>query len=298
MKILVSGASGLIGSALTSALEAEGHEVRKLVRSTSTTASESQWDPYGGNMEPGALDGIDAVIHLSGQSILSVPWNERKKQAIRDSRIETTAFICRRLIAMPTPPKVWLCASAIGYYGDRGDERLDEDSGPGSGFFSALCQDWEAATAPASEHGVRVINLRLGLVFSGQGGVLQTLRRVFNLALGGVVGSGNQYVSWIAIDDVCAAVNLLLQDDAVRGPVNLVAPNPVTNRELTKTLGRVLSRPAVLPVPAFALRLVAGELADEALLASARVYPKRLSEKGYEFQYPTLEPTLRHLIGA
>jgi hypothetical protein len=296
MKILISGASGLLGSAIARSLTEHGHDVSRLVRSTPHEKDESHWNPYAGEMDPDALTDVDALIHLSGENIMSLRWTEKKKQAIRDSRLKTTAFLCKRLCEMTDPPKMWLCASAIGFYGNRGDERCDEDSPAGTGFFSTLCQDWEDAAAPATECGIRVVNLRLGLVLSPEGGMLPMLQKQFKWGLGGVVGSGEQYMSWVAEQDVLAAVDHILHNDALQGPVNIVSPNSVTNREFTKTLGRVVSRPTFMHVPAFAIRLAAGELADEALLTSTRVYPKRLLESNYAFELPELDVALRSMI--
>ncbi|GMV93493.1 MAG: hypothetical protein AMXMBFR82_32710 [Candidatus Hydrogenedentota bacterium] len=247
-------------------------------------------------MQSGAFDGVDTLIHLSGENIFSIRWTEKKKRAIRDSRIKTTRFLCERLCSMENPPKTWLCASAIGIYGGRGDEICDEDSRPGDGFFSQLCEDWEAETGPARERGIRVVNLRFGLVMSSEGGMLPMLVKQFKLGLGGVVGSGDQYMSWVAIQDVVGGVNYILDDENLAGPVNIVSPNPVTNREFTKALGHVVSRPTIMRAPAFAMRLVSGEFADEALLASTRVYPKRLVDSGYVFDLPELEGALRTLV--
>ncbi len=293
MKILISGASGFLGSALVDDLSGRSHRVVRLVRSEPTSEDEARWKPYEGELQAGAFDGVDTLIHLSGENIFSIRWTEKKKKAIRDSRIKTTRFLCERLCEMEHPPKTWLCASAIGFYGDRGDERCDEDSEPGGGFFGTLCRDWEAETVPAQERGIRVVNLRFGLVMSSEGGMLPMLLKQFKFGLGGVVGSGDQFMSWVAIQDVLGAVNHVLVCENVEGPVNIVSPNPVTNREFTKTLGRIVSRPTIMHAPAFAMRLVSGEFADEALLASTRVYPKRLLDSGYTFAMPELEGALR-----
>ncbi len=296
MRLILSGASGLLGPALMKSLGMAGYDIRQLVRSAPEGEGQIQWNPYAGVMDATALDGADALIHLSGENIMGLRWTDAKKRAIRASRIKTTEFLCKRLCEMPHPPKTWLCASAIGFYGNRGKDICDEDSPPGSGFFSALCQDWEDATKPAREKGIRVVNLRLGLVFSPDGGMLPMLIKTFRLGLGGVVGRGDQYMSWVAIQDVLSAVQTLLEDDSFQGPVNIVAPNPVTNREFTKTLGRVVSRPTFMHVPAFALRLAAGELADEALLASTRVYPRRLLDAGFAFSMQDLEGALSAMV--
>jgi uncharacterized protein (TIGR01777 family) len=255
------------------------------------------WNPQAERFDASPLDGVDAVVHLAGENIAASRWNARVKQRLRDSRVAATRRLCEGLAEMSSRPKVLVCASAIGFYGDRGDELLDEESRPGSGFLADLAQDWECATAPAAEAGIRVVNLRFGVILSPKDGALAKMLMPFKLGVGGRVGSGKQYWSWISIDDAAGAIHHTMMTDDLVGPVNAVAPNPVTNQEFTKTLGRVLRRPTFVPMPAFAARLALGEMADELLLASSRVEPRKLIQSGYDFRQPTLEAALRHLLG-
>lgn len=297
MHVLMTGSSGLIGSALTSFLGGGGHLVRRLLRAESQESDTTFWDPGAGTVAPGAFDGIDAVVHLAGEGIASGRWTTARKSRIRDSRVVGTRKLCEALARLETPPKVLVAASAIGFYGDRGDERLDESALPGSGFLPDVCQAWEDAVAPARERGIRVVHLRTGIVLSPLGGALAQMLPPFRFGVGGVLGSGDQYMSWVMLDDMLGIVLKALTDTSVSGPVNAVAPNAVTNREFTKTLGRVLHRPTIFPEPAFAVRLLFGEMGDALLLASTRVVPTRLSETGFEFAYPELEDALRHVLG-
>jgi len=297
MKVLVTGSSGFVGSALVPFLAGEGHFVVRLVRTTPAPGhSEVSWDPARGTVDLDALEGLDAAIHLAGASIAASPWTPEAKRRIRDSRVGGTRLLCDSFARLDRPPKVLVCASAVGYYGDGGHAVLREDSPPGTGFLAQVCRDWEAASEAAERKGIRVVRLRIGMVLSPKGGALAQMLRIFRAGLGGRVGSGEQYVSWIALDDLVGVVDHVMRSGSLEGPVNAVAPNPVTNREFAKTLGRVLGRPAVLPAPAFALRLVLGEMADELLLASARVEPDRLLLSGYRFRYPELEGALQHLL--
>jgi uncharacterized protein (TIGR01777 family) len=249
-------------------------------------------------VDPAGLEGFDAVLHLAGENVGSGRWTAARKAAIRDSRVDGTRLLCEALAVLARPPKTLVCASAIGIYGDRGEDALTEASPPGAGFLPGVCREWEAASGPASRKGIRVVALRIGMVLSPKGGALSRMLPLFRAGLGGVIGGGRQYVSWVALDDLPGIVLHALQCGDLSGPVNAVAPRPVTNREFTETLGRVLSRPTPLPVPAFALRLaVGGEMADALLLASARVVPKRLLDTGYSFRSPQLEPALRRLLG-
>jgi len=238
----------------------------------------------------------DAVVHLAGENIAAGRWTERQKARIRDSRVKGTRLLCDLLARYSPPPKALVCASAVGYYGDRGDEILKEESASGSDFLSDVCGEWEAATQTAVERGIRVVNLRIGVVLSPLGGALAKMLTPFKLGAGGVIGSGRQYMSWIALDDAVRAFHFALTNQSLHGPVNAVAPNAVTNRDFTRTLGRVLSRPTVFPMPAFAARLAFGEMADALLLASTRVQPARLLAGGFTFRYPDLEGALRHLL--
>ncbi len=298
MNVLISGATGLIGSALSQELEGGGHVVTRLTRSPKE-ANDIRWDPEAGTIE-GSLEGYDAVVNLAGETIFSGPtdrWTPSKKERIMQSRRKGTRLLAETIAGLPTPPAVMVSASAIGYYGDRGDEVLLEDSRPGSDFLAEVCKVWEASADPAREAGIRVVNPRFGLVLSPKVGTLGTTLPIFKLGAGGKIGGGSQWWSWVAIDDVVGAVVHALEDDSVEGAVNVGSPNPMTNEAYTKVLGSVLDRPTVLPVPAAALRLGLGEVADALLLASQRVEPAKLKETGYGFRYPELESALRHLLG-
>lgn len=298
MKVLVSGSTGLIGSALVSFLASGGHEVTRLVRSTPKPGvGEVHWDPVTGGVDATGLAGLDAVVHLAGENIAAGRWTVVKKSKIRTSRVRGTRLLSESLARLDQPPKVMVCASAIGYYGDRGGEVLREESPPGSGFLAEVCREWEAAAAPAAQRGIRVVNLRIGVVLSPAGGALGKMLFPFRLGFGGIIGTGKQYMSWIALDDLVAVIAHALTTEVLQGPVNAVAPNPVINLEFTRTLGRVLARPTLFPMPTFAVRLVFGEMGDELLLASTRVQPTRLLASGYEFRYPQLEGALRHMLG-
>jgi len=298
MNILVTGASGMIGTALTSSLTASGHEVTRLVRAQPKPGEKAiRWNPMAGIIEASALEGMDAVVHLAGENIAE-RWTAAKKVKIRDSRVKGTQLLCETLARLTSPPKVLVSASAVGYYGDRGEETLTEDSPPGRGFLPEVCRAWEAATEPARQHGIRVVQLRLGVVLSAAGGALAKMLPPFRLGLGGVLGSGRQYMSWIALDDAVGAMQHAIATDSLQGPTNAVAPRAVTNQEFTKTLGKVLGRPTAIPLPAFAARLMFGEMADELLLASARVQPTKLLASGYQFRYPELEAALRHVLAS
>jgi uncharacterized protein (TIGR01777 family) len=254
------------------------------------------WNPAGGDIDEPKLEGFDAVIHLAGEPITG-RWNAAKKRAIRESRAKSTRLLCETMARLSSRPRVLVAASASGYYGDRGDEVLREESGAGSSFLSQVCQEWEAATKPAAESGMRVVNLRFGFVLSPAGGGLAKMLPAFKMGAGGKIGSGKQYMSWIGIDDLVQIILFATTAHTLNGPVNAVAPNPVTNLEFTKTLGRVLGRPAIFPMPAFAVRLAFGEMGKELLLASTRIEPARLLSAGYQFRFPELEGALRHLLG-
>jgi uncharacterized protein len=299
MRILVTGSSGLIGSALVPFLTAGGHRVIRLIRSQSQTPTLGEswgWDPERGTILSAGREDPDAVVHLAGENIARARWTPRQKALIRDSRVKGTRVLSDLMGRRSPPPKVFVCASAIGHYGDRGEEILTEESAPGSGFLPDVCREWEAACQPAADKGIRVVNLRIGVVLSPAGGALAKMLTPFKLGAGGVIGSGSQYMSWIALDDVVSAIHHALTQNSLRGPVNGVAPNAATNRDFTRTLGRVLSRPTLLPMPAFAARLAFGEMADALLLASARVVPARLLKSGFAFRYPDLEGALQHLL--
>jgi uncharacterized protein (TIGR01777 family) len=296
MQIAVSGSSGLVGSALLPFLTAGGDRVTRLVRKDAGVG-EIPWDPAGGVRDLSHLEGVDAVVHLAGENIAAGRWTAARKEKIRRSRVEGTRRLSESLARLSRRPKVLVSASAVGFYGDRGDEILKEDSAPGTDFLAQVCREWEAATEPASRAGIRVVQLRFGMILSPAGGALKKMLLPFKLGAGGRIGSGTQYVGWIGIDDVAGVIHHAIVTESLQGPVNAVAPTPVTNAEYTRTLARVLSRPAVAPMPAFAARLAFGELADALLLASQRVIPTRLQASGYKFRYPELEGALRHLLG-
>ena len=294
MNVLISGATGLIGSALIPELEAGGHKVTRLTRSPKT-AYDVRWNPEAGKIE-GDLEGVEAVVHLAGESIAQGRWTPQKKQLIVDSRVKGTRLLAEKIAALGTLPKVMVSASAVGYYGDRGDEVLTEESPPGTSFLAGVCREWEAAAEPARQAGIRVVYPRLGVVLSPEGGALGTTLPIFKLGGGGKIGSGNQWVSWVALDDVVGSIVHALTNEAVEGPVNVGSPNPMTNAGYTKVLGKVLGRPTILPLPAPAVRIMLGEVADALLLASQRMEPAKLKATGYAFRYPQLEGALRHLL--
>lgn len=299
MKILVSGSHGLVGTALVRSLTDDGHEVMRLVRGERTFGSpEVEWQPDQGRIDVEHLEGVHAVVHLAGESIASGRWSDDKKRRIRDSRVKGTTLLSDALARLSQPPSVFLSASAIGYYGNRGDELLTEESAPGNDFLASVCKEWEAATRPAVEKGIRTVCARFGIILDPNEGALGKMLPPFRMGVGGRVGDGKQWMSWIALDDVVNGLKFLIEDRSVHGPVNFVAPTPVTNAEFTKTLGRVLKRPTFFPIPAFGLRLAFGEMADALLLSSQRVEPSVLADKGYKCRWPTLEPALRHLLAA
>jgi len=296
MKVAVTGSSGLVGSALIAQLTGGGHQVVRLVRSRTAGRGEIAWDPEAGRLDPAALEGFGAIIHLAGESIAGGRWTEAKKKRIRDSRVGSTRLLADTIAGLTRPPQILVCASAIGFYGHRGDELLREDSPPGDDFLAGVCRAWEGATEPAARRSVRVVHHRFGMILSPKGGALAKMLLPYRLGAGGPIGTGRQYVSWITLDDVLGTIDHALGSGTLRGPVNTVTPRPVTNRDFARTLGRVLGRPAILPMPAFAARLVFGEMADALLLSSQRVEPARLLASGYRFLHPDLEPALRHLL--
>jgi uncharacterized protein (TIGR01777 family) len=296
MKVLISGATGLIGSALVAELESGGHRTTRLTRSPRSSADVG-WDPSSGTIDASRIEGHDAVVHLAGESIGEGRWTPEKKRRIMQSRSEGTRLLAETIAGLPEPPEVLVSASAVGYYGDRGNELLREDSEPGWDFLAEVCRAWEAAADPAREAGIRVVHPRNGIVLSTGGGALARTLPIFKLGGGGRIGSGRQWWSWVAIDDVAGAYVHALTEDSLEGPLNVAAPNPLTNAEYTRVLGEVLNRPTVFPLPAPAARLMLGEVADALLLASQRVEPAKLEESGYEFRHPELEGALRHLIG-
>ena len=295
MKVAITGYSGLIGSSLVSFLSKKDVTVSRILREDPKDNAIS-WKPEGGDWDSAFTGGIDGIIHLAGENIASGRWTKKKKDKIRSSRVEGTKRLCEHILKLPTPPSVFVCASAIGFYGDRGMEFLNEGSSRGSGFLPDVCLDWEEATDTISKAGIRVVNVRFGIVLSKDGGALAKMLIPFKVGMGGKVGSGRQYMSWVAMDDVTGAIYHALVTDSLKGPVNVTAPNPVTNKEFTNTLGEVLNRPAVMPMPAFAAKLAFGQMANDLLLASTKVAPKRLSDSGYEFQYPELKNALKHVL--
>lgn len=296
-RILVSGASGMIGSAVAAALRSRGAGIARLSRPGAAHDPSNELIPWN-PAEPihaDAVSGFDAVIHLAGESVFG-RWSSEKKARIRNSRIPATTNLARSLALAKVKPRVFLCASAIGYYGNRSDEVLTEESAPGTGFAADLARDWEAATKPAADAGIRTVRMRIGIVLARHAGALAQMLPPFRAGIGGRVGSGKQWMSWIDLDDLAGAVQHILQTDSLAGPVNLVGPGPVANIQFTKTLASVLHRPALFPVPAFVMRLAFGEMADELLLASDRVEPRRLLDSGYTFQFPTLKSSLEHIL--
>jgi uncharacterized protein (TIGR01777 family) len=298
VKVLVSGSTGLIGSALVRDLAGEGHVVTRLVRPSSEREKDAVlWDPGKGTVDQEGLAGHDAVVHLAGENIAGSSWTAKRKALIRDSRVGGTRLLCESLQRLARPPATLLCASAVGYYGDCGRKLLREDNPPGKGFLSEVCREWEEVTGEIARRGVRVVNLRIGMVLSAEGGALAKMLPAFRAGAGARIGSGEQYISWITLPDLVGVLRHALATDSLEGPVNAVTPNPVTNREFTKMLGRILKRPTVAFLPAFAATLLFGEMADELLLASTRVEPAKLLASHYRFRFPDLEGALRSLLG-
>jgi uncharacterized protein (TIGR01777 family) len=296
MKILIGGSHGLVGTALIKSLEAEGHEIFRLVRHAPTSKTEVEWSPDRYSIALARIEGFDAVVNLAGESIAEGRWTDEKKRRIRESRVKGTKLLGDALADLTVPPKTFVCASAIGYYGNRGDELLTEASAPGDDFLAKVCAEWEQATALAAEKGIRVVNARFGVILDNNGGALKKMLPPFRMGVGGRIGRGKQWMSWIALDDVIGGIKFALANESVRGPVNFVAPNPVTNAEFTKTLGKVLSRPTIFPIPAFAINLMFGEMGEALLLGSQRVAPARLVGGGFGFSYPQLEAALGHIL--
>jgi uncharacterized protein (TIGR01777 family) len=296
MRVLVAGSSGLIGTALCRALGTAGHEGVRLVRRAPGADDEIFWNPEGGVLDASALAGVEAVVHLGGRSIAGGRWTAQVKRDLRHSRVETTELLAGVLAGLDAPPRVFICASAIGIYGNRGDEELREDSGAGTGFLAELGQAWEGASAAAVDAGIRVVHARFGIALSREGGALAKMLPPFRLGVGGRLGNGKQYFSWVALEDAVAALLFAIDNDDLHGPVNVTAPTPVTNAELTRALGRALRRPTIFPLPAFMAKILLGELAEEGLLASQRVVPQRLLDAGFEFSYPAIDGALRQAL--
>ncbi len=293
-KILVSGVSGPIGTALLPSLRANGCSVIRLVRGPAKDQDQISWDPAA-PLAPQVVSGFDAVIHLAGETIFG-RWTKAKKAKIRDSRVVGTFTLASALAQAEDRPKVFVCGSAIGYYGDRDDEPVNEESVPGTGFLAEVCQDWEEATTPAVQADIRTAHIRTGIVLSAKGGALGAMLTPFKLGLGGRIGSGNQWMSWIDVRDMVGAIHHILKNDLIQGPVNMVAPRPVRNTEFTKTLASVLSRPAIFPVPAFAVKALFGEMGEALLLGGQRVEPSRLISSGYPFRFNELRGSLESLL--
>jgi uncharacterized protein len=296
MNILVSGSSGLIGGRLLPLLRASGHRVTRLVRRDPQSADERRWDPVAGTMDSAALEGIDAVVNLAGDNIGSGRWTDAKKKRILESRVQTTGLLADAIAKSGKKPECFVSASAIGFYGHRGDEELTESSEPGRGFLVDVCRAWEDATTAARQAGVRVVNSRFGMVLAGDGGALTKMLLPFKLGVGGVMGSGKQYWSWLSGEEAARVILYCTTHRELSGPVNAVSPHPVTNAEFTKALARALHRPAFFPMPAFAARLVLGEMANDLILASARVLPRKLESAGYDFLHPEISATLRDTL--
>lgn len=297
MRVLVTGGTGLIGQGLCKEMSAAGHVVTLLTRRASVAGYPSiQWDPDNGKLEGKQLEGFDAIIHLAGEGIGDQRWSVARKEQIVRSRVVSTQLLAKTISQLQSPPKVLISTSAIGYYGDRGDELLTEESGPGRGFLADLCVEWEKAVQPVRDQGIRLVIFRIGVVLSTEGGALAEMLRHYRFGLGGKLGSGRQYWSWIGYDDLIRAIIFALDTDKLAGPVNLVAPNPVTNEQFNQALGAALHRPAIMTAPGFALRLVLGEMADALLLASMRIDAKRLREAGFQFRQAELESTLQSLL--
>jgi len=296
MNILVSGSTGFVGTALVAGLKADGHRVKVLTRRREGAAPDALfWDPSAGQIDRAAFTGTDAVINLSGSTI-ATRWNAEKKKEIRESRVRCTTLLAETIASLSTRPRVFISTSAVGVYGDRGDELVTEGAAPGADFLAEVCVAWERAAAPAEQAGVRVVHPRLGLVLSPVGGVLKQMLTPFRAGIGGPIGTGKQWWSWVVLHDVVGVIRHALFTEALRGPVNAAAPGAVPNADFAKTLGAVLGRPAAMPVPAMALRLLFGEAADGAILTGVHAVPAALEQTGFRFAHPELEPALRHLL--
>lgn len=294
-RVAVSGASGLIGSALSRRLQREGIAVVPLVRTASAAPGDIAWDPRTGVVDREGLEGVDAVVHLAGEN-LGQRWTNEVRTRIRESRVGGTRFLAETLASLRDPPEVLVSASAVGYYGDRGDEPLDEDSTQGEGFLAEVARDWESAAVPAARAGIRIVHPRLGVVLSAAGGALPRMLAPFRFGVGGRIGDGSQWLSWVALDDAIDAIRFLIEEPSLSGAFNVTAPEPITNRDFTRVVGRALSRPTLFTVPPLVLRLMFGEMADRTLLASQRALPRRLLDAGFTFRHPRLENALEALL--
>lgn len=295
MKILISGSSGLVGTALTLFLQAKGHELLSLTRSKNRESS-IYWKPEEGLLDPEILNTVDAVIHLAGENLANKRWSPAQKRKILDSRVMGTQLLAETIANAEKPPKIWISASAVGFYGNSGDQFVDENSPAGTGFLADVCKRWEAATQKAENASARVVHLRTGMVLSSEGGALKKMLPPFRMGVGGQIGDGRQYISWILLEDMVHAIDHILNHDSLSGAVNLVTPEPVTNQQFTKTLGAVLHRPTLFPLPAFMAKILFGEMANELLLSGTRALPTKLLESGYSFLYPKLTEGVEHLL--
>ena len=296
MRVLITGASGLIGQALQRSFQEKGYEMLLASRAEPKDENSIYWDAVDGFAEPERLEGIDAVVHLAGESISGLRWTDEKKKAIRDSRVQGTRSVVGAISKLRERPRVLVSASAVGFYGERGDEELTESSAAGDEFLSHVAKEWESEARRAEDAGIRTVLLRSGIVLSKDGGALGTMLIPFKLGVGGVVGSGKQWMSWISLEDEVRIINFAIENENLRGAVNAVSPNPVTNHDFTKTLGDVLYRPTILPLPEFAVSMIFGEMGDALLLSSTKVLPKRLLDAGFEFKYPELKPAIEQAV--
>lgn len=296
MRILITGASGLIGKALTRSFDEKGHELLLASRSEPKSDRETKWTIEDGFAEPERLEALDAVIHLAGESVSALRWTDEKKAAIRNSRVDGTRSVVDALSRLKKRPKTFISGSAIGFYGDRDDEILSESSGAGDNFLAQTCREWEAESRRAEDAGIRTVLLRTGIVLSKDGGALATMLLPFKIGVGGVIGDGKQWMSWISLDDEIRAIEFVLEREDIRGAVNLASPNPITNQEFTSVLGEVLYRPTFIPLPEFAVSMLLGEMGDELLLSSTRAIPSRLDDLGFEWQFPDLKTALEHAL--
>lgn len=298
MRVLITGASGLIGKALQKSFDEKGEEILRASRKEPKSTNDIQWNPDTGfaDEDLARLEGLDVVIHLAGENIAGFRWTDEKKKAIRDSRVHGTRTLIEAFARLEKKPNVFVSASAIGFYGDRGDDEMTETSSAGDTFLAETTKEWESESRRAEDMGIRTVLLRNGIVLSKEGGALATMMTPFKFGVGGVIGSGKQWMSWVSLDDAVAAINFAIENEKMRGAVNVVSPNPVTNEEFTKTLGEVLYRPTFLPLPEFAVNLVFGEMGDALLIDSTRVTPKRLLDAGFKFEFPELKTALEHAV--